>query len=557
MGNENEPLTGFSWKSGTDRDTTGLVLWSDVFLYDALNGEKLAIYIMDTQGLFDHQTTTADNSRIFSLSTLISSVQILNLFNIIHEDQLQYLQFATEFARYASESKTNSKSFQNLLILIRDWNNPAVHSFGFRGGKQYLKNFLEIKDEQKPELKSVRRYLGSAFESINCFLMPHPGKSVARDSTYDGNWADIDEEFVESMNELFPALLGPKKLKTKIINGNAIKPAELIVFIKTYVEQFKSGEIPAAQSIYESTLDKQFQILMGKSVDIYIDFIKTKQTELNGENDINNLHNEAKAKALTFFGAEKKFGTYSEGAEFKTQLKKKVEDIFEQWKAVAIVHIKKLAEEKEKTKNQVNQRDLAQTRNNLATAELDEAIRKASDANNELNKARQDTEAARRESEVLKVKLEHAEEARVAAVAKEKEATHGSAIEHAKAKAELEAAIRNIEITKSELKTSQATSEQALRDAEVLRLKSIEAETARASAVAKEHETLILLEEMKQKTAMYEKKLLEHQAAANNNVGSTLEGEQKSSGFAGVLLKITGIVSTVTTVFSAIGGLFG
>lgn len=228
-------MTGFSWKSGTDRDTTGLVLWSDIFLYDAPNGEKIAIYLMDTQGLFDHQTTTADNSRIFSLSTLISSVQILNLFNIIHEDQLQYLQFATEFARYASESKTNSKSFQNLLILVRDWNNPAVHSFGFRGGKQYLKNFLEIRDDQKPELKSVRRYLGSAFESINCFLMPHPGKSVATDSTYDGNWADIDEEFVESMNELFPALLGPKKLKTKIINGNAIKPAELIVFIKTYV----------------------------------------------------------------------------------------------------------------------------------------------------------------------------------------------------------------------------------------------------------------------------------------------------------------------------------
>ncbi|CAO1423679.1 unnamed protein product, partial [Diamesa hyperborea] len=490
LGDENEPLTGFSWKSGTDRDTTGLVLWSDVFLYDAPNGEKLAIYLMDTQGLFDHQTTTADNSRIFSLSTLISSVQILNLFNIIHEDQLQYLQFATEFARYASESKTNSKSFQNLLILIRDWNNPAVHSFGFRGGKQYLKNFLEIKDDQKPELKSVRRYLGSAFESINCFLMPHPGKSVARDSTYDGNWADIDEEFVESMNELFPALLGPKKLKTKIINGNAIKPAELIVFIKTYVEQFKSGEIPAAQSIYESTLDKQFQILMGKSVDIYIDFIKNKQTELNNENDINNLHNEAKAKALLFFGAEKKFGTYSEGAEFKSQLKNKVEVIFEQWKSVALVHIKKLAQEKVKTKNQVNQRDLAQNRNNLAAAELDEAVRKAADANTELNKARQDTEAARRESEVLKVKLEQAEAA------------------------------------------------------------------PRADAVARQQETLILLEEMKQKTAMYEKQLSEHQAAANNNVGSTLEGEQKNSGFAGVLLQITGIVSTVASVFTTISGLF-
>lgn len=296
---------------------------------------------------------------------------------------------------------------------------------------------------------------------------------------------------------------------------------------------------------------------MAKSVDIYIDFIKNKQTELNNENDINDLHNEAKTKALSFFGAEKKFGTYSEGAEFKTQLKMKVEEIFEQWKSVAIVHIRKLADEKERTRNQVNQRDLAQNRNNLATAELNEAVWKATNANTELNKARQDTEAARKESEVLKVKLEQAEEARVAAIAKEKEATRGSAVEHAKAKAELEAAIRNIEVTKSELKTSQATSEQALRDVEMLRLKSIEAETARATAVAKEQETLILLEEMKQKTAMYEKQLIEHQKAANNNVGTTLQDEQKTSGFAGVLLKITGIVSTATTVFNVISGLFG
>lgn len=118
MGDENEPLTGFAWKSGTTRITTGLILWSDVFLYDEPNGDKLAIYLMDTQGLFDHKSSPTDNSRIFSLSTMISSVQILNLFNIIQENQLQYLQFATEYARYA-RAENDQFPFQNLLILIR------------------------------------------------------------------------------------------------------------------------------------------------------------------------------------------------------------------------------------------------------------------------------------------------------------------------------------------------------------------------------------------------------------------------------------------------------
>lgn len=52
MGSEDEPLKGFSWKSGTKRDTTGIVIWSDAFLHTvATTGEKISIFIMDTQGM--------------------------------------------------------------------------------------------------------------------------------------------------------------------------------------------------------------------------------------------------------------------------------------------------------------------------------------------------------------------------------------------------------------------------------------------------------------------------------------------------------------------------
>jgi atlastin len=93
MGGEDDPLTGFSWKSGSVRDTTGIVMWSDVFLHtDDDTGDDLAIILMDSQGLFDSDTTSADNSRILALSLLMSSIQIININDIIQEDQLQYLQ---------------------------------------------------------------------------------------------------------------------------------------------------------------------------------------------------------------------------------------------------------------------------------------------------------------------------------------------------------------------------------------------------------------------------------------------------------------------------------
>ena len=122
MGDQNEPLIGFSSRPGIIRDTTGIIFWDDIFLYNnEKTGEKLAIVVMDTQGLFDNDTTTQDNSRIFALSTLISSIQILNLTGVIQEDQLQYLQFATEFAKFATMNSKHGKAFQKLIFLIRDW----------------------------------------------------------------------------------------------------------------------------------------------------------------------------------------------------------------------------------------------------------------------------------------------------------------------------------------------------------------------------------------------------------------------------------------------------
>ena len=116
MGASDEPLKGFTWRSGIKRDTVGIIIWSDIFLHTIdKTGERIAIFVMDTQGLFDKHSSPTDNSRIFVLSNLISSIQVLNLANRIQEDQLQYLQFATEYTQFASINRieANEKPFQN------------------------------------------------------------------------------------------------------------------------------------------------------------------------------------------------------------------------------------------------------------------------------------------------------------------------------------------------------------------------------------------------------------------------------------------------------------
>ena len=41
LGPEDRPLTGFSWRGGCERDTTGILAWSEVLLVDTPTGEKV------------------------------------------------------------------------------------------------------------------------------------------------------------------------------------------------------------------------------------------------------------------------------------------------------------------------------------------------------------------------------------------------------------------------------------------------------------------------------------------------------------------------------------
>lgn len=41
MGGDDEPLTGFSWRGGCERETTGIQAWSEVFVMEKSDGSKV------------------------------------------------------------------------------------------------------------------------------------------------------------------------------------------------------------------------------------------------------------------------------------------------------------------------------------------------------------------------------------------------------------------------------------------------------------------------------------------------------------------------------------
>ncbi|KAL1446033.1 hypothetical protein MTO96_028940, partial [Rhipicephalus appendiculatus] len=68
--------------------------------------QEVAVLFMDTQGLFDNNSTTAENAAIFALSVMTSSVQIYNISQNIQEDHLQHLEFFTQYGQLAQKVAT-------------------------------------------------------------------------------------------------------------------------------------------------------------------------------------------------------------------------------------------------------------------------------------------------------------------------------------------------------------------------------------------------------------------------------------------------------------------
>jgi atlastin len=91
--------TGFSWRAGRKRNTTGIWMWGEPFIRKSSRGEDIAVFLVDTQGMFDSETSQMLTASIFGLSTLLSSRQIYNVDKRVQEDNLQHLALFTEYGR--------------------------------------------------------------------------------------------------------------------------------------------------------------------------------------------------------------------------------------------------------------------------------------------------------------------------------------------------------------------------------------------------------------------------------------------------------------------------
>ncbi|CAH0728670.1 unnamed protein product, partial [Brenthis ino] len=334
LGKEGEPLEGFSWRGGSERHTTGLLFWSQPFIATLDSGEKVVIYLMDTQGTFDSQSTVKDNATVFAISTMLSSVQIYNLSVNIEEDDLQHLQLFTDYGRLALES-SGGKPFQRLQLLVRDWSFPYDYAYGDEGGRQLLAKRLAISENQHHELQSLRKHIISCFEEIACFLMPHPGLTVATNPNFKGDLTDISDEFKQCLKQFVPMLTAPENLIIKKIGGQKVKAKDMMLYFKSYMNIFNGSTLPEPKTILEATAEANNLSAVAEAKEVYerlMEEVAGGAKPYLSPGMLATEHRRARDKALHSFHSKKKMGGDEFSDRYSEKLTKELDEQYEEYR---------------------------------------------------------------------------------------------------------------------------------------------------------------------------------------------------------------------------------
>ncbi|CAB1335636.1 unnamed protein product [Coregonus sp. 'balchen'] len=267
LGEAEEPLTGFSWRGGSERETTGIQIWSEVFLVDKPDGRKVAVLLMDTQGTFDSQSTLRDSATVFALSTMISSMQVYNISQNVQEDDLQHLQLFTEYGRLAME-ETFLLNHQSMIFLVRDWSFPYEFGYGQEGGMKFLEKRLKI-----------------------------------------------DREFVNNLQILVPWLLSPKNLDAyiKIYQGEELPHPKSM--LQATAEANNLAAVAAARDLYNKKME---QVCGGDRP-----FLAPAELQAR--------HSDIREEALQVFRGVKKMGGEEFSRRYLLQLEGEVDEVFVQY----------------------------------------------------------------------------------------------------------------------------------------------------------------------------------------------------------------------------------
>lgn len=160
----------------------------------------------------------------------------------------------------------------------------------------------------------------------------------------------MDEDFVKELKILTEYLLKPERLVPKKINENELEAEEYFGYLDNYFHLFQSDEVPEAKTIYETTVEKNMNILIDLCFERYIGNIIQYEVLIQTVDLIIIVHRVSKTDALLLYKQSKKMGNKNHDKKFKDDLTRKIEDYYKSWMNTSETNLREIEEQKEKTR---------------------------------------------------------------------------------------------------------------------------------------------------------------------------------------------------------------
>lgn len=320
-----EDGTGFKWKPGSVRVTTGVGMWSKPFMRN-INGKKTALLLFDTQGTFDNETTMAENVRIFSMASIFSSLLINNIQGKISEDNLQNLQLFVGFGHMVKEREGQKGALQATCFLVRDWENTSTFKHGLEEGGRYLATVL-THEGRSPELTQLRSNIRESFSSIDCFLMPRPGDDFIDACEFGKpDMSKLRPAFVENLRQFVPWAVNAVQPKT--VAGTTVSCRDLSLLIVQCATVFNQDDMPKVDGLFDAVSRVNHLTVRLGAVEKYVASMQPVETSKKymSPTDVATAHTVSRELAMQYFDSTHKLGSQAFAEPFRKELDTDIED---------------------------------------------------------------------------------------------------------------------------------------------------------------------------------------------------------------------------------------
>ncbi|KAA0176524.1 hypothetical protein FNF27_01805 [Cafeteria roenbergensis] len=358
----------FAFRHGAERTTTGIWMWNRPFFLSppSMRGERIAVVLVDTQGMFDRRTGVDLTSAIFGLSTLLSSHLVYNISKNVSEDKLQTLALFSEYGRSAEaaeDRQTRASAmdeadglgapaaarpvsearppFQSVVMLVRDCDEVEFDAETFNGvaldhsNKKLMDDILA--EDNTADIARTRDAIRTCYERIGVCRVPHPGTKVTR-SKFKGEVSDVDAEFL-CVVEKFVDDTFRRDLRPKTIRHVAVTAAETLRFMRAYAHLFKDATtFPKPQNILDATADANnrnaiTQAFMRYDADLR-EVLDEAGNDVVGADELLSHNAEARAAAMTVFNSLATFGPDSSISAARTVLSGQIDERWTMYKEI-------------------------------------------------------------------------------------------------------------------------------------------------------------------------------------------------------------------------------